>query len=108
MKVVSNHYKAGSILIILVALAVVILPNIAVNADLEVPATLNYLEITPVNDFESSGPAGGPFTPSFKDYQLTNIGLNSLYWGVDKTSDWLDLNPEWGSLDPCESVIRIL
>ena len=64
-----------------------------------------YLEVTPVEDFEPSGLPGGPFTPMLKDYQLRNIGPNSLYWGVDITADWLDLWPWWGLLDPNESSI---
>jgi hypothetical protein len=63
------------------------------------------LEITPLEDFDSSGLPGGPFSPPSKDYQLTNLGPNSLYWGADITADWLDLWPWWGLLDPCESTI---
>ena len=63
------------------------------------------LEITPVEDFETSGTAGGPFSPSSKEYELTNNGTNSLYWGADETVDWLDLDSGWGQLDPCESAI---
>jgi subtilisin family serine protease len=63
------------------------------------------LKITPVDDFESSGQAGGPFSPSSKDYELTNNGTNLLYWGAMKTVDWLDLDSEFGLLDPCESTI---
>jgi hypothetical protein len=64
-----------------------------------------YLEITPVEDFEPFGVPGGPFTPSSKDYQLKNVGPNSLYWGADITEDWLDLYPWWGLLEPNESTI---
>jgi len=67
-------------------------------------ATTTYLKIDPADDFESSGDQGGPFTPSSKDYQLTNEGPGSLYWGAGKTADWLDLDPAWGRLDPCESA----
>ena len=63
------------------------------------------LEITPLDNFESSGPAGGPFSPSSKEYQLTNNGSNSIFWGTDEAAGWLDLNPTWGQLDPCESTI---
>jgi len=63
------------------------------------------LEITPVEDFEPSGLPGGPFTPSSKDYQLKNIGPNSLYWGVDEAADWLDFNQWWGQLEPDESTM---
>ena len=63
------------------------------------------LEIIPLEDFESSGDPGGPFTPPSKDYNLTNIGPNSLYWGAAKTADWLDLAPDWGLLEPSASAI---
>jgi len=63
------------------------------------------LEITPVDNFESSGAPGGPFTPSSKDYQLTNNGPDLLWWGADKSAGWLAINPDWGALDPNESVI---
>ncbi|MHC4388137.1 MAG: S8 family serine peptidase [Planctomycetota bacterium] len=63
------------------------------------------LEIIPLEDFDSNGLPGGPFSPPSKDYQLTNVGPNSLYWGADITADWLDLWPWWGLLDPCESTI---
>jgi len=63
------------------------------------------LKITPTDDFEPSGQAGGPFSPSFKDYELRNQGSNLLYWGVEKTVDWLGLNPPWGQLAPSESTI---
>ncbi len=63
------------------------------------------LKITPVDDFEPSGQAGGPLSPSSKEYELTNNGTNSLYWGADETADWLDLGPGWGQLEPHESTI---
>ncbi len=76
------------------------------GVSLTITAPLGELEITPVDDFESSGEPGGPFTPPSKDYQLTNTGGSPLDWGVSKTVDWLDLGPEtWGELDPCESTI---
>lgn len=59
------------------------------------------LKITPVDDFEPSGQAGGPFSPSSKEYELTNNGTSSLYWGADETVDWLDLDPGWGQLVVC-------
>jgi len=77
---------------------------IVVIAGLVNSTAANNLQITPVEDFEAAGLPGGPFTPPSKDYQLTNIGPNSLYWGVDKTADWLDLWPWWGELEPNEST----
>jgi len=63
----------------------------------------SYLEIVPVEDFNSSGLPGGPFVPDYKQYQLTNTSLNSLWWGVDKSADWLDVTPDWGPLLPSGS-----
>ncbi len=69
-------------------------------------AAATNLEITPVDDFEPSGESGGPFTPSSKDYQLTNIGPNPLYWNVTKTAGWLSLGPQaGGQLPPYQSTI---
>ncbi|MHC4645789.1 MAG: S8 family serine peptidase [Planctomycetota bacterium] len=67
-------------------------------------ASAQVLEITPEEGFESSGEPGGPFTPVSIDYLLTNIGPNTIYWGVDNTADWVDVYPEWGPLDPNESI----
>ena len=78
---------------------------IVVATCLSAHTVATVLEITPVEDFEPSGIPGGPFTPSAKDYQLTNTGPNTLYWGADITADWLDLWPWWGELDPNESTI---
>ncbi len=63
-------------------------------------AIATNLEITPVDDFESSGKSGGPFTPPSKDYQLTNIGPTPLYWSVTKTAGWLGLGPQTGGQLP--------
>jgi hypothetical protein len=76
------------------------------DVTLTISTAAGVLQITPVADFESSGEFGGPFTPSSKDYQLTNVGGSELYWGVDKMVDWLDVGPEdWGELGPSESNI---
>jgi carboxypeptidase D len=62
------------------------------------------LQITPEDDFSSSGNVGGPFEPPQKTYQLTNTGTESIYWGADKTASWLDISPTWGTLDPNQSA----
>jgi subtilisin family serine protease len=91
-----THVNSGMI-IVLVLVLTISLTGTAKAA--------NYLEITPADDFEPSGEPGGPFTPSSKDYELRNKGQNSLYWGADKTVDWLDLDQTWGQLEPHESTI---
>ncbi|HUT28853.1 MAG TPA: S8 family serine peptidase [Sedimentisphaerales bacterium] len=68
-------------------------------------ALATVLQIAPEEDFVSSGEPGGPFTPPSKDYQLKNVGPNTLYWGVNFPADWLDLSPtNWGELEPNESA----
>ncbi|MBN1764683.1 MAG: S8 family serine peptidase [Sedimentisphaerales bacterium] len=85
--------KTGKLFIALVSLVI----SPLVSADM--------LEIMPFEDFEPAGEIGGPFTPSFKEYELTNISMNQLFWGVDWGENWLEVNPEWGPLDPNESVV---
>ena len=101
MRTTSNFHKIGSVLIITVVFGAAIFGANSARA------ATTYLEITPVADFESSGEMGGPFTPASKEYQLKNTDVYSLYWGVDVTVAWLDIDPEqgWGELDPNESVM---
>jgi len=101
VRTTSKFNRIGSALIIPIILAV------AVSGANSARAATTYLEITPVEDFESSGEIGGPFTPASKEYQLKNTDVYSLYWGVDVTVSWLDIDPEqgWGELDPNESVM---
>jgi len=101
MRTKSKFQKIGSALIVTVVLGAVVFGSNTARA------VTTYLEITPVEDFESSGEVGGPFTPASKEYQLKNTDVYSLYWGVDITVDWLDVDPEqgWGQLDPNESAI---
>jgi len=75
------------------------------TAALTASAAAEVLEITPVEDFVSSGEIGGPFTPSSKNYLLTNTGLDTLFWVVDKTQSWVDLDPEGGPLGSGQSTI---
>ncbi len=62
------------------------------------------LEINPVEDYMVSGPEGGPFEPSQKIYSLTNTDATSIIWGLSESAGWIDCAPEWGPLDPNESV----
>jgi hypothetical protein len=56
------------------------------------------LTITPSDGFDSSGPEGGPFSPSSKDYTLENTGDASLDWTASKNADWIDLSETEGTL----------
>ena len=50
--------------------------------------------------FISSGPVGGPFTPTSLTLTLTNAGSNSLSWIAVNTNVWLDVSPLVGTLTP--------
>ena len=66
----------------------------------------DYLEIVPEEELEFSGHPGGPFVPSKASYQLTNnSSVEVISWSVGWTVPWLDIDPNGGILDPCESAI---
>ena len=46
-------------------------------------AGIAALSVTPADAFTSSGPAGGPFTPSSKVYTLHNTGGTALNWAAE-------------------------
>jgi hypothetical protein len=73
VRTTSNFHKIGSALIIPIILGAAIFGANSARA------ATTYLEITPVEDFESSGEIGGPFTPASKGYQLKNTDVYSLY-----------------------------
>ncbi|MBN1434209.1 choice-of-anchor J domain-containing protein [Candidatus Fermentibacterales bacterium] len=61
------------------------------------------LRVTPGTPFQSSGPQGGPFTPSSQVYSLQNKGAASIDYEVtmDPQVSWLDLSGNLaGSLAP--------
>ncbi len=64
---------------------------------------LDDLSISPSEDFESSGYEGGPFDPPSKTYTLTNDGVSALEWTASSTQDWLDIDPNGGTLNPGDS-----
>ena len=63
---------------------------------------LDVVQIIPAEDFEASGNVGGPFSPVSKQYELTNQGDVPIFWGVERTVEWLEFDTEWGQLDPSE------
>ena len=65
---------------------------------------LDVIQIIPAEDFEASGNIGGPFSPASRQYELTNQGDVPIFWGVERTVEWLEFDTEWGQLDPSESV----
>ncbi len=56
------------------------------------------LSVTPSTGLTSSGPAGGPFSPSSQAYTLTNTGGESLNWTAAKTKSWVTLSSTGGTL----------
>jgi hypothetical protein len=59
------------------------------------------LSISPSDVYKSSGPdKNGNFTPSSKKYFLKNKGNIPLEFKVQKTADWLSLNPVRGVIPP--------
>jgi len=68
-----------------------------------------FLAVEPVARFLISGEVGGPFSPTEKEYTLTNMGASSLTWTAARTAglDWLDLSGEDGVLesDTCNTVV---
>ena len=61
---------------------------------------MDDLHITPSEDFNSSGYEGGPFDPPSKTYTLTNSGVSALEWTASSTQNWLDIDPNGGTLNP--------
>jgi hypothetical protein len=62
------------------------------------------LSVTPAEDFLCSGAVGGPFEPVQKEYVLTNTGQTAIFWGMSELPEWIDCSPEWGPLDPNETM----
>jgi len=62
------------------------------------------LSIGSLEDFDSSGKVGGPFTPASKVYQLSNNSSEVISWEAAKNEIWLDIDTTSGVLDPNESV----
>ena len=56
------------------------------------------LTVTPGTNFTATGPFGGPVAPGSKSYTLTNTGDAALNWTASKTSAWLSLSANAGTL----------
>lgn len=66
---------------------------------------LGQLDVTPSTDLVSSGYAGGPFSPTTKDYTLINSGDLPLDWTATKTQTWVTLSSASGTLAGHASTI---
>lgn len=62
------------------------------------------LSVTPMSGLNSSGPAGGSFSPISQIYTLKNTGDTSLNWTVNKSASWLTLDKTSGMLEPGDST----
>jgi len=69
-----------------------------------VPNIHDDLEITPWEGFLPAGHIGGPFSPDYKTYTLTNKGNAALNWSAAITQNWLDLSPLSGTLAAGASI----
>ena len=56
------------------------------------------LLVSPTSDFQSQGLAGGPFSPSAREYQLANTGPTALGWRIFTPTPWLTVTPTNGVL----------
>lgn len=63
-------------------------------------APRDALLISPGSDLFTTGPVGGPFTPSLLPLSLSNLGSNAVSWALNSTSGWLNVSPGGGILVP--------
>ena len=82
--------------------------TITVVVRLSVNPVPGYLLVSPVEDFNSSGIRGGPFSPSSKIYILSSSGETSVSWEVRKSKNWISIFPARGILSPGDSAIVIV
>ncbi len=76
--------------------------NGAGNTTRSVSLTVNplpaQLSVSPFSGLASSGPVGGPFSPSNQVYALSNTGSMAMDWTVSNTANWLTLSATSGNL----------
>lgn len=58
----------------------------------------DFLMVTPGTGYTPAGPEGGDFTPSSKDYTISNIGTSSFDWSATHTASWADISKTAGTL----------
>ena len=66
------------------------------------------LSVSPTENFLSTGLPGGPFSPSTKNYTLTNTGGSSLDFTISHGESWVDASVDSGTLGAGESTIVTL
>ena len=73
-------------------------PSGFTESDLSAYGNCDYMVVVPNEDFTSNGFEGGPFSPSSKTYTITNNGIDSFDWTVDKSASWLVLSTTGSTL----------
>lgn len=71
------------------------------NATKPVTLTVNNrytLDVSPSTSLSTSGPAGGPFTPTSAVYAITNTGTASVGWTASVNQPWLTVSSASGTL----------
>jgi hypothetical protein len=66
--------------------------------------TAGSLSVSPDAGLGSSGPMGGPFSPSSKSYTLTNTGGTTINYTIFNNPGWVSLSSTGGSLEPQAST----
>jgi parallel beta-helix repeat protein len=66
---------------------------------------VDALFISPEEDYFSSGPEGGPFSPACKSYTLTNEGSSDVNWVAEANEPWLKIAPSSGTLAPDSNIV---
>src|SRR5206468_2226454 len=56
------------------------------------------LAVSPAEGLTSSGPPGGPFSPSSKTYTVANTGVSSLDFTASTSVPWATVSPAGGTL----------
>lgn len=65
---------------------------------------IDNFAVTPTNTWTATGALEGPFSPSSRNYVLTNAGPSSLQWSAIPSVPWITASPAYGSLSPGTSA----
>ncbi|MCP3909502.1 MAG: M20/M25/M40 family metallo-hydrolase, partial [Actinomycetia bacterium] len=82
--------------------------SLAAVAETAIPFTPAGMHVSPVSNFVTEGPNGGPFTPATFDYTLTNYENFALDYTVSESAAWLDAAPAAGTIPALGSVMVTL
>ena len=76
------------------------LPDGFMESDFSSYGPSDVLRVSPLEGLESSGYAGGPFSPSNRIYTLTNAGTSNVTWSATHVQSWVNVFPIAGTLIP--------